>query len=213
MADTHLFHHHLTVPDGDVLVHAGDLCRGGELEELAEAAAHLRSLPHRHKIVVAGNHDWAFVERPKEARDLLGPDIQYLEDAGVTIEGVRFWGSPWQPEYNGWAFNLPRGAALAAKWALIPEDTQVLVTHGPPIGIGDRSSMGGRDGCEELRDRVLAIAPRLHLFGHIHEDGGAFPVDGVTFVNVTTWECERAPSVIDFDPDSLAVRLRSIPPR
>lgn len=213
VADTHLFHHELGVPDGDVFIHAGDMCRGGDLAELAEAAEHIRSLPHRHKIVVAGNHDWAFSDAPEKARALLGPDVVYLQDSGVTLEGVLFWGSPWQPEYNGWAFNVPRGAPLAAKWALIPSTTHVLVTHGPPFGIGDRSSMGGeREGCRDLRDRVFEVAPRLHLFGHIHEDGGAFPMGGIMFVNVTTWECERPPSVIDLDPDTLEVALTSIPP-
>lgn len=217
VADTHLFHHELVVPDGDVFVHAGDMCRGGDLEELAEAAEHIRSLPHRHKIVVAGNHDWAFADHPDEARALLGAEVHYLQDSGVVIDGVRFWGSPWQPEFNGWAFNLPRGPALAAKWALVPEATDVVVTHGPPLGIGDRSSMNGRQGCADLRDRMLAIRPRLHLFGHIHEDGGVTVDDGdrdrpITFVNVTTWECERAPTVIDIDPRTLVVSLVSVPP-
>ena len=213
VADTHLFHHELVVPDGDVFIHAGDMCRGGDLAELAEAAEYIRSLPHRHKIVVAGNHDWPFAETPAEARALLGNDVVYLEDSGVTLEGVRFWGSPWQPEYHGWAFNLPRGKALAAKWALVPSTTHVLVTHAPPHGIGDRSSMGGeREGCRDLRDRVLEVAPRLHLFGHIHEDGGVFPVGGITFVNATTWECERPPSVIDLDPDTFEISLVAIPP-
>jgi predicted phosphohydrolase len=209
VADTHLFHRELAVPDGDVFVHAGDLCRGGELDELREAAAWLAELPHRHKIVVAGNHDWAFAREPAAARSLLGGAL-YLEDAGATIEGVRFWGSPWQPAFHDWAFNLPRGEPLAAVWRRIPPSIDVLITHGPPAGIGDRSPVGGRAGCADLRARVAALAPRLHLFGHIHQDGGVWRHGATVYANVTTWECERAPTVIDISGDE--VRPVIVPP-
>ena len=210
VADTHLFHGDLVVPEGDVFVHAGDLCRGGELGELREAAAWIRSLPHAHKVIVAGNHDWAFVRDPTAARALLG-DIVYLEDDGALIGGLRFWGSPWQPAFHDWAFNLPRGAALAAVWAKIPAGLDVLVTHGPPEGIGDESPIGGRAGCADLRRRVAEVRPRLHLFGHIHQDGGTWREHDTTFVNATTWECERAATVIDLDAH--AVTPVDVPPR
>ena len=202
VADTHLFTGDLTVPAGDVLVHAGDLCRGGDLDELREAAGWLATLPHAHVVVIAGNHDRAFEAEPGAARALLAevaPRVRYLQDDGVTIDGVRFWGSPWQPAYNDWAFNLPRGEALAARWRLIPDGVDVLVTHGPPAGIGDRSPWAKRGGCADLRARVQQARPRLHLFGHIHTDGGAWTIDGTTFANVTTWECERPATVVDLD--------------
>ncbi len=212
VADTHLFHDELSVPDGDVFVHAGDMCRGGSLDELARAAEFVRALPHRVKIVVAGNHDWSFVDAKDAALALFGPTVTYLEDSGVVVDGVSFWGSPWQPEFHDWAFNLPRGAALAEKWSRIPVGTDVVITHGPPAGIGDRSSTAGRTGCEDLLARMRFVRPRLHLFGHIHEDGGLF-VDGETsFVNVTTWECERAPTVIELDPESREVTPIHVPP-
>lgn len=202
VADTHLFHGDLDVPDGDVLVHAGDLCRGGDLDELRETADWLAGLPHRHKIIVAGNHDWAFVHEPAAARSAIA-GMTYLQDREVTLDGLRFYGSPWQPAFHDWAFNLPRGAALAAIWAKIPSGIDVLVTHSPPAGIGDRSPIGGRAGCADLRRRVAELRPRLHLFGHIHQDGGLWREDGTVFANVTTWECERAPTVIDIDRDSI----------
>ncbi|HEX2569528.1 MAG TPA: metallophosphatase domain-containing protein [Polyangia bacterium] len=214
VADTHLFHDELVIPDGDVFIHAGDLCRAGSLDELAEASRWLRALPHRIKIFIAGNHDWAFQSHPEPARRLLGPEIIYLQDTGTTVEGLRFWGSPWQPAFNDWAFNLPRGPELAEKWALIPEGLDVLVTHGPPKGIGDHTSYGARRaGCADLRERVAAVRPRLHLFGHIHEDGGAWDIDGTTFVNCTTWECERAPTVIDISPGTGEVQVLAPPAR
>jgi Icc-related predicted phosphoesterase len=207
VADTHLFHDELVIPDGDVFIHAGDLCRGGDLDELRVAADWITSLPHRYKVVVAGNHDWAFDRDRAAARALFAT---YLEDSEVTLDGVRFYGSPWQPAFNDWAFNLPRGAALAAKWSLIPTGIDVLVTHSPPDGLGDRSPVGHRAGCADLRARVAEVAPRLHLFGHIHQDGGAWRDGATVFANVTTWECERGPTVIDLERD--AITLVTIPP-
>ncbi len=211
VADTHLYHGDLRVPDGDVFVHAGDMCRGGRLTELEEAAAWIRGLPHALKIVVAGNHDWCFVREPEAARAALGPDVVYLEDSGHDCAGLRVWGSPWQPAYGGWAFNLPRGAPLAEKWARIPAGLGVLITHGPPQGFGDRSWTSVRGGCVDLRARVEAVRPRVHLFGHIHEDGGAWTHAGTTYVNCTTWECERRPTVIDLDPATGAVKVDAPP--
>ncbi|MBA3453790.1 MAG: metallophosphatase domain-containing protein [Deltaproteobacteria bacterium] len=198
VADTHTFTSDLVVPDGDVFVHAGDLCRGGDLDELRGVAEWIAGLPHRHKIIVAGNHDWCFVHEPAAARGMLG-NAHYLQDAEVVIEGMRFYGSPWQPEFNDWAFNLPRGEAIAAVWRKLPAGLDVLITHGPPEGIGDRSPVGGRAGCADLRRRIAEITPRLHIFGHIHQDGGVWRDAGTVFANVTTWECERQPTVIDID--------------
>jgi predicted phosphohydrolase len=106
VADTHLFHDELVVPDGDVFVHAGDMCRGGSLEELERAVKWIRALPHRTKVIVAGNHDFAFAEHPDEARAMMEGFV-YLQDSAATIDGVSFWGSPWQPEFNDWAFKIP----------------------------------------------------------------------------------------------------------
>ena len=214
VADTHLYHRELEVPDGDVFVHAGDMCRGGSLEEFGRAARWICGLPHAHKIVIAGNHDWCFVRQPAEARALLvGEGVHYLEDSGVEVGGLRVWGSPWQPEFGGWAFNLPRGEKLAEKWALIPAAIDLLITHGPPQGFGDRSWSAARTGCVDLRARVEVVRPRLHLFGHIHEDGGAWSHAGTTYVNCTTWECERAPTVIDLDLAGGEVGVQAPPAR
>ncbi|XVQ09420.1 metallophosphoesterase [Spirillospora sp. CA-255316] len=111
VADTHTFHHELTIPDGDVFVHAGDLCRIGKgLHELEHAADWLHALPHPTKIVVAGNHDRMFLDRPERARAVLADrGIRYLQDSGTEVAGVTFWGSPWQPEFNDWAFNCHVG--------------------------------------------------------------------------------------------------------
>lgn len=200
VADTHLFHGTLVVPDGDVFIHAGDMCRRGDLAELAAAADWILRLPHRHKVIVAGNHDWAFANEPRAAREMFF-GVHYLEDSELTLDGVRFYGSPWQPEFCNWAFNLPRGALLAAVWAKIPRGIDVLITHGPPEGFGDRTTLTSRAGCADLRARVAEVEPRLHLFGHIHQDGGVWRDGATTFANVTTWECARGPTVFDIDAD------------
>lgn len=213
VADTHTFEADLgSVPDGDVFIHAGDLLRRGTIDELVAVSDWIRGLPHAVKLVVAGNHDWCFVDHREEALRLFGPDITYLQDGGIDVGGLRFWGSPWQPEYNGWAFNLPRGRPLAEKWALIPDETHVLITHGPPQGFGDRAGMAERTGCEDLLRTVRRVRPALHLFGHIHQDGGLWRDDDLCFVNVTTWECERGATVVDVDPSTRKVTEVQVPP-
>jgi len=198
MADTHMYHADLVVPDGDILIHAGDMCRYGKLEELEQVHAFLSALPHRHKIIVAGNHDRAFEDQPTQARQIF-KDFIYLQDSARVIDGVRFYGSPWTPEFNGWAFNLPRGTLLAQQWALIPEDTDILITHGPPFGIGDAGGAGaGREGCQDLLARVKQITPKLHLFGHIHQGRGRWEIGKTTFVNVSTDECLQPVTVIEY---------------
>jgi predicted phosphohydrolase len=205
VADTHLFTDDIQIPDGDVFVHAGDMCRGGDLEELTDAAAWIMSLPHRHKVIVAGNHDWLFVHDPLLARALFAGAF-YLQDDEVVIDGIRFYGSPWQPEFNDWAFNLPRGPEIARVWAKIPRGLDVLITHGPPAGIGDRGGYGPeRAGCEDLRVRVAEVAPRVHMFGHIHQDGGAWQLGPTLYANVTAWECTRGATVLDIDAHGVSV--------
>ena len=190
MADTHGYQKRLVVPDADVLIHAGDLTQLGTLAELEEVRDWLLGLPHEHKIVVAGNHDFGLQNDRVQCRALFGPPLIYLEDALTTVAGLSIWGSPWQPWFYDWAFNLERGPAIAAKWSLIPEGVDVLVTHGPPAGYGDKCHDGRRVGCADLLEHLARVQPRLHLFGHIHEDRGEWQVGPTRVVNVTTSECE-----------------------
>jgi Icc-related predicted phosphoesterase len=171
ISDTHMFHDKLVIPDGDVLVHAGDLCGHGTVAEVQRFDTFLATLPHRHKVVIAGNHDWCFQREPEAARAALA-HATYLQDSGVVIDGLRFWGAPWQPEFLSWAFNLPLGPKLQEKWDLIPADTDVLVTHGPPFGVGDRCFDGREVGCPDLLAVIDRIGPKLHVAGHIHEGYG-----------------------------------------
>lgn len=185
VSDTHGKHKNTHVPDGDILVHAGDVTLDGSLEDAEEFNRWLGTLPHRHKVVICGNHDWCFENQPERARALITNAI-YLEDSGCEIEGLKFYGSPWTPLFCDWAFMLSPGAEMAAKWALIPSDVDVLITHGPPDGILDRNRTGACCGCRDLLYRVLEVKPRMHVFGHIHEAAGHTEIDGTRFVNAAT---------------------------
>jgi predicted phosphodiesterase len=206
VSDTHL--RNFEVPEGDVLVHAGDLTMMGTFPEIEAFASWLDRLPHPQKIVIAGNHDFGFESHPEDARALLRGVI-YLEDALAEVEGLRVWGSPWQPRFGDWAFNLDRGEPLREKWALIPEGLDLLVTHGPPAGIGDLTLTHEHAGCEDLLETVEKRPPRLHVFGHIHEGYGVVKKGETTFINASI--CDRyyapvnPPIVVEFDSGSPVV--------
>jgi hypothetical protein len=157
--------------------------------------------------VVAGNHDFLFEHERARAEELLG-DVTYLQDERADIEGLALWGSPWQPWFCDWAFNLERGEPLVQKWSLIPDDTDILVTHGPPHGILDRTQRGERVGCAALTEAVARVAPKLHVFGHIHEDRGTLRRGPTLFVNASNcdlrYEPVHAPVVIDWDETGAA---------
>lgn len=172
------------IPEGDLLIHAGDITRQGKLADLGEIERFFHSLPHPHKIFIPGNHDWCFQDDPEPSRAAIN-SATCLIDEEIDVFGLRIWGSPWQPDFHSWAFNLPRGKALADRWKLIPDDTDILITHGPPRGILDLCSNGSHEGCEDLRERVETISPRLHVFGHIHEGHGVETHGGITFVNAS----------------------------
>jgi len=197
IADTHGMHRDMPpIPNGDVLIHAGDCLGAGSLDELEEFDQWLGSLPHRHKILIAGNHDWAFEETPEAAR-LMVRNAHYLEDSGIEIEGVRFWGSPWTPRFRDWAFNLTRGEPLAKRWAQIPEATDVLITHGPPWGILDEAGANfdiQMVGCHDLLERLASLSVKAHVFGHIHECYGTRERDGIQFINASTCDERYRPT-------------------
>jgi len=179
ISDTHNKHDFIDVPEGDVLIHSGDATMGGRMEEILNFGRWFARQPHALKIFVAGNHDLMFEKNLDSAKFLLPSSITYLQDSKVVFNGVKFYGSPWQPRFFDWAFNVDRGPEIAKKWALIPEDTNVLITHGPPFGIGDLvpdyndKTKTLNVGDEELLKRVNQLQQlKLHTFGHIHEGAG-----------------------------------------
>jgi Icc-related predicted phosphoesterase len=193
ISDTHNQHASLSVPDGDVLIHAGDISDVGKLSDLQSFNTWLGRLPHKHKLVIAGNHDFC-LERDAAASEAALTNCTYLKDSGLVIDGIKFYGSPWQPEFYDYAFNLPRGAALKAKWDLIPKDVDVLITHGPPQGYGDLTRQGDRAGCFDLLDAVKVLQPRLHVYGHIHEGAGRYQVGRTILVNASSCDPDYHPT-------------------
>lgn len=206
IADTHNLHHRIDLPAGDVLIHAGDATSRGKLEEIEAFGKWMRSQPFRHKIFVAGNHDFGFQVKKDEALALLAPDqsLIYLEDEAVILEDgedkIKVWGSPWQPWFFDWAFNL-RNHELKEVWSKIPDDTDVLVTHGPPHRILDLTKDGENVGCEHLRERVLAVKPKVHICGHIHEAYGSAMLGQTQVLNSSIcnlrYSAEHKPLVFD----------------
>lgn len=197
LSDTHNCNEQIPVPDGDILIHAGDATNRGSIPEIIAFNKWFASLPHQFKIFVAGNHDWLFETNNSYARILLDPKIIYLQDSFVEVEGLKFYGSPWQPRFYDWAFNLMRGAELAEKWKLIPKDIDILITHGPPHGILDevpRQFWIENTGCEELRKKVEEIRPKAHIFGHIHCGYGQKEDFGVKFINSSNCDEEYNPT-------------------
>jgi predicted phosphodiesterase len=197
ISDTHGLHHRMPpLPDGDLLIHAGDCTNRGAVDEVGEFLDWFGGRPHPHKILIAGNHDFLFERDAPRAESMVPTNVTYLRDSGLTVDGVSIWGSPWQPWFYDWAFNLERGEEIAAKWRLIPDHTDILVTHGPPHGILDQTA--GRPpqavGCEALSAR-LAELPRVkfHVFGHIHEAYGRVVRDGREYLNASICDLRYRP--------------------
>lgn len=196
ISDTHLIHQmvKLKVPDGDLLIHAGDGTNDGTVGEVTAFTQWLAGLDHPHKVLIAGNHDWLFQKDPARAKAIVPPSITYLQDSTVEIKTMKIYGSPWQPAFMGWAFNLPRGRPIRKKWKRIPDDTDILITHGPPAGILDQSYAGESVGCADLRETIRRVKPKLHVFGHIHKSYGSTVVSGTRFVNASICNEDYLPS-------------------
>jgi Icc-related predicted phosphoesterase len=199
VSDTHNRAEGIAIPDGDVLLHAGDLTMKGTAPELDRAARWLGSLRGRFRAIVAipGNHDFGIEDYPDGARArFLDHGITLLIDEPLELDGVTFYGSPWQPWFFDWAYNFPRddrGTTAKRTWAKIPAGTDVVITHGPPHGILDRTESGDHAGCpyllRELRERVRPI---VHLFGHIHEGYGERREGETLYVNASTCDFHYA---------------------
>lgn len=190
ISDTHNMLNQIKVPSGDLLIHAGDATSRGTEKELVRFVKHIKRLKFEKVIFIPGNHDWIFQQHQSLAEEICGDDITVLIDQAITINGHKFYGSPWQPEFLNWAFNLPRGDLLKAVWDKIPEDTDILITHGPPRNILDEAidkfkHLRSNEGCDDLLDRVLKIKPRYHIFGHIHEAHGMKVGDYTIFINAS----------------------------
>jgi len=223
-SDTHGKHGKIPqahLPEVDVLLHAGDFSNTGEIEQVRSFAEWLRGYPAKHKVVIAGNHDVTFHpdyyqhawkryhRRPyacDEARAALACSgaCQYLEDAEAEVLGYKIYGTPWQPAFCDWAFNLQSAAESLAAWDRIPADADVLLVHGPPHGQGDECVGGRRVGCQLLAACVRERALPVVVAGHIHEGYGAAGDGPTLYVNASTcnlsYQPVNPPIVFDLPP-------------
>jgi Icc-related predicted phosphoesterase len=190
ISDTHNCLDQVDIPDGDILIHAGDATMHGTPKEFKKFNDDLGNLPHRFKVVIAGNHDKGLERKPEESRAILTNITHYLEDEMAVIEGIKIYGSPWQPRFgHGWAFNADRGENIKAKWDAIPKDTDILVTHGPPVNIGDNVGEGPwleHVGCHDLLAATQRLKVKYHIYGHLHEGYGTRKIDDTTYINAAS---------------------------
>jgi len=215
ISDTHGKHRKIPpdfIPNGDVLIHAGDMTLRGGPKSIKDFAEWLKGLPHKHKVLIAGNHDVtldtdffkAYYRRfhfkkaidTKPCLDAVSKKpLTYLNNESVTIEGVKIYGSPISTMFFNWAFMRYRGPECRIEWEKIPTDTDILITHGPPLGHGDECKSGLRAGCMDLLHTVQQrVRPLYHIFGHIHEDAGITSDGYTTYINASTCDFSYRPT-------------------
>lgn len=186
ISDTHGQHEKLELPQGDMIIHAGDISSRGTQVEVKDFLEWYGNLNFNYKIFIAGNHDFYFEGiDPKAMQYLLPDDLIYLNDSSVVIEGIKIWGSPIQPRFYDWAFNRNRGSEIQRHWDLIPKDTDILITHGPPYQQLDLTINGDHAGCRNLSETLKTLSVKLHIFGHIHEAYGIQKQNRTTFINAS----------------------------
>lgn len=201
ISDTHMSHEELKMPEGDILVHSGDFSGMTNYEELIELNRWFGTLDYREIYLVPGNHDGQFAENADAARALI-PEAKVLIDQGAEFDGYKIWGSPWTAKFYDWWF-MQHPDKLIDYWKLIPDDTDILLTHQPPFGLLDTVMRHGSVGCPHLRQEVITrVKPLLHVYGHLHLDGGKWVEhNGTIFVNAAVnneyYNVTREPVVIE----------------
>ena len=221
ISDTHTKHMQIAedLPGGDLIIHAGDMMNSGyapiDIDDFCKWY-NSDAIDYDHKIFIAGNHDRYFQLHPEETMEIVNSYkwIDYLQDSCIEIETpeqmVKIYGSPWQPWFHNWAFNLPRGGSeLEAKWDAIPEDVDILITHGPAQGTLDTSGAPYNEpnlGCELLTKRIKQLKPKIHVCGHIH-GGHGYVFDGHThFINASVlnerYSYVNKPVTVEWNPQT-----------
>jgi len=232
LSDTHTRHGLIPMedlPGGDLLLCAGDIMNSGyNKNDIWDFCHWFQSLKqYEDKVFIAGNHDRLFENEPYEVEGYLKdyPLIDYLQDAELVLYGdgpngdypegnIRIYGSPWQPEFYSWAFNLQRNSLeLSGKWEAIPDNTDILITHGPAFGTLD--TVKGREwdglGCELLAERIERLRPKIHVCGHIHSGYGYEFIDGTHFFNASvldeSYEYTQKPMTFDWDKETNTIEF------
>jgi len=209
ISDTHGKHKTLekrfALPKADTIVHAGDVSNVGRDWQIKEFLNWFGGLDqYKNKIMIAGNHDFLFENNPTLAKEMIPDNIHYLEDSGVEIDGINFWGSPVTPPFFDWAFMRSEDK-IKKHWEYVPENTDVLITHGPPYTIldtvyRDYIQVGSKSLLAEVMNR---IKPQIHVFGHIHETYGVEEHDGIKYINASnlnlSYDVVNKPILIELD--------------
>lgn len=208
MADTHGQHWTIHVPDGDVLIHAGDFTLfNRSRDSVLDFNRWLLKRPHRRKVIIPGNHEFKFADL--RWRRLISA-ATFLLNEGTEIDGIKMWGSPLTPANLG-SFGADDGDDCRRIFSRIPKGTDLVITHGPPLGILDVGSGNRNQGCTHLLDAIRRVRPALHVFGHIHQSYGKARVGGTVFVNAALagpgYNLVRQPVVIDYDRQTHRVQF------
>lgn len=188
ISDTHGKHQSLVLPKGDMLIHAGDVSSRGKEIEIIEFLKWFGSLDFKYKIFIAGNHDFYFERYShniEKLNQIIPLNLIYLNDNSIEIEGINIWGSPISPWFYNWAFNRFRGEDIMKHWYKIPQNTDILITHGPVFGILDKTTRNERVGCKDLLRKVGEIKPKFHICGHIHEAYGHIKQGDTEYINAS----------------------------
>lgn len=201
VSDTHTFHNRVDIPKCDLLLHAGDITDRGREQELVDFDLWCKRIVRegiaRKIICIAGNHDFCFQDHRVASVAALG-GAEYLEDSSTVFDGLRIFGTPWQPWFYDWAFNLKTEMELKGKFDRMPEGTDILLCHSPPRGILDMTRRGQPVGSQALLDAIHRVRPKLVVFGHIHESYGSVEHDGIRYVNASI-------CTFDYNPKNPAV--------
>lgn len=213
ISDTHCKWQSLVVPECDILISAGDYSFKGERHVVKDFHKWLDKQPAKHIVSVQGNHElWVeknFLEAKQVAEEAC-PRVHFIEEGEVIIDGIKIFGSAWTPFFHNWAYNAFRGEEIQQHWKKIPDDTNILITHGPAHKILDQlvyvSGEGTREfvGCSDLLKRIREVKPDLHLFGHIHAWGGHQEhIEGTSHYNVAVCDEMYYPAngvtIIDYE--------------
>ncbi len=213
ISDTHNYHAQLELPDGDILIHTGDFTLTGTINECVDFRDWFQAQPHPYKIVIAGNHDRVIGESEMLGFKLF-TDSHYLERSSVEIEGIKFWGSPFTPSFNGMrsglTFYTNSDQECKDIWRGMPSNADVILTHGPPLGILDQVDDLNEYGQPAIRNcgdgmlasKIIKNKPKYHAFGHIHEGYGTFrALYGTIFINGSSvnykYDLVNKPIVVD----------------
>lgn len=259
-SDTHKHHNEIPkeyLPEADIVLFGGDFTDLGSYTDTLSFKTFLKSLPCKHKVIIAGNHELTYdidhrdtvlsyylqwerkdysnvfdiyrkidsnCQKKQSGKkyndDILNfikkqitedNEIIYLEDSTVNIEGLNIFGSPYSLRWHEWAFPTPRAndpdrGISESRWSKIPDDTDIVLVHGPPYNIFDKMVDNEHEGCPFLAERIKQISPSLCVFGHIHEDYGVKKIDNTIYANVSLCnynnELENKPLLLDFVPNN-----------